>query len=238
MEEFAEAFNSPVTVPEILDDDKHVVDFQNLLPVHMLIKQWQKKVLNLEKMIKPVLINNFPQINGNIVFLTGFHGGGKTTAGQSAVLMSYLALSGIPVWADSFSINRKTALGSIISSEGAESTATVLLNKSTALVKTASELPNNQVLFFIDEIGKGTQEVSGTQLGLDIFETFKSKGISLLVNSQNTNLAELAKKHYGAFCIKVDEKHAFSPGIAGGGYDKLRKKTGINKYLKKSAVKF
>ncbi|MCF7820080.1 MAG: hypothetical protein K9M44_01230 [Candidatus Pacebacteria bacterium] len=234
---FAKQFNCPTTVPEILDDDQHVVGFQNLLPMNMLIKQKQKEILGTKEAALPILINNFPQINGNIVFLTGFHGGGKTTAGQSALLMSYLALSGIPVWASSFKINRKTALGSIVSSEGAESTATVLLEKTNALVRTADELPNNQVLFFIDEIGKGTQEVAGIDLGLDLMETFTEKQISLLVNSQIIQLAELAQKHYGAICLKVNDKHQFVPGIADGGMDKLRKKTGINKYLKKSKVR-
>lgn len=233
---FANKYDCPTTVPVILNDDQHVVEFQKLLPVNMLIKQQEKGIFGHKDAPKPVLINNFPQINGNIVFLTGYHGGGKTTAGQSALLMSYLALSGIPVWASSFKINRKTALGSIVSSEGAESTATVLLGKSTALAKTAAKLPNNQVLFFIDEIGKGTQEAAGIELGLDLMETFKGQGISLLVNSQIMRLAELAKTEYGAICLKVNDKHQFVPGIADGGMSQLRQKTGINKYLKKSKV--
>ncbi|NCD00725.1 hypothetical protein EOL94_01385 [bacterium] len=231
---FAKKFNSPVCVPEILPSTEHVVEFDNLLPLDMIMKRKLHEKENED--FVPVLINNFPRINGDIIFLTGFHGGGKTTAGQTGLYMTYMALSGIPVFAKSFKTNPKTALGSIVSSEGVDSTATVLIKKSAALLEKASEIPNNQILFFIDEIGKGTQESAGIELGLDLLETFSEKGISLIVNSQIIALAEAAQKHYGALCLKVDENHSFQKGIADGGMDKLRKKTGIDKYIKKSKI--
>lgn len=217
-EEEARKRQIPICVPQIKNDGKVGVSFVNLAPIGMM---------NQNKEMIPFTM---PTINGRMVCLTGRHGGGKSVAGRSVIESIYLAQSGLPVFAESFSVDVKTVLGAVINDEGEGSKATVFVEKVKNLFSEISKVPKEKSLIFIDEIGNSTQEDSGFDLGKLILIALRDKGYSVIFNTQIMRLAEYAKD-LGAVCLKVNKNHAFSEGIGDGQMDKLIKESGLDKYF-------
>ncbi|MEK7103258.1 MAG: hypothetical protein AAB870_02840, partial [Patescibacteria group bacterium] len=113
------------------------------------------------------------------------------------------------------------------------STCEMIIAKLTNILKAAEQYSSDEFVVVIDELGVGTQESSGLELGKDMLEALSKRKISVLFSTQILALAEYAKADLGAYCFKVDEHHALSVGIAGGAMDVLREKSGFNAILKK-----
>ncbi|MEI6378106.1 MAG: hypothetical protein WCO55_00460 [Candidatus Falkowbacteria bacterium] len=219
--------NLPLCLPQF--SDKNEISFKGLVPMHLVINDFDDK----EKKQVLVPINNFPSINGQIVCLTGANGGGKTVAGNSAMESVYIAQSGLLLYADQYTANVKTVIGSVTNEKNEKgSLATVVLKKYTNIFEELENTAKDKVLVFIDEIGKGTQELEGIQVGKDVLKELSRRGYSVVFSTQMTELAEYVKSNLGALCIKVDRNHKFSEGIGTGQLIELSKTVGLDKYIK------
>ena len=207
-----------VCVPELTESGSGT-SFINLAPIEVFHKN--------HKLVPFTL----PTINGRITCLTGRHGGGKSVAGKSILSSVYLAQSGLPVFAKEFKTELKTVMGSIVNDEGEGSTATIFVEKVKSLFKGIGEVPPGESIVFIDEIGKGTQEAAGINIGKKILRTVKERSYSLIFNSQILQLAEFAEQELGAKCFVVNKDHEFVEGIGDGQMDELLKEKGLDKYL-------
>lgn len=211
--------NLPLCVPTISAEHDGVF-FKNLVPISLVGTGLPNIVpISLER------------INGQMVGLTGRHGGGKTTIGKNVLQNVYLALSGLPVFAESFNTDIKTVLGAVTNDEGNGSTATVFVKKVANLMKEIKEVPVHESLIFIDEIGKGTQQEAGMELGKAILSSLSKGGNSVLFNTQILELAEYAQNGLNAVCYKANKKFEFTKGISGGEISELIKEVGLDKYL-------
>jgi hypothetical protein len=105
--------------PRILEDRNHLVSFSNLTPVK-LIKEGPGIID----------IKGLPSLNGQIFVFTGQNRGGKSVAKESIIHDIYLAQSGLPVFASSFSLNVKKVIGAVFMERGEGSTAELLLKKT------------------------------------------------------------------------------------------------------------
>ena len=214
----------PLCMPRF--SDKNEISFKGLVPMHLVISQSdeEKQVL--------VPINNFPAINGQMVCMTGANGGGKTVGGNSAMEMIFIAQSGLLLYADEYTANIKTVIGSVTNEKNEKgSLATVVLKKYTNIFKELENTDKDKVLIFIDEIGKGTQELEGIQVGKDVLKELSRRGYSVVFSTQMTELAEYAQSSLNALCIKVDRNHKFSQGIGAGELISLSKSVGLDKYI-------
>lgn len=218
----AQKLDIPLCVPEIREKGNVGVSFNGMAPINM----WSQGA----KMVPFTM----PIINGRMICLTGRHGGGKSVAGQSVIENIYLAQSGLPVFAESFSLDVKTVLGSVTNDTGDGSTATVFVEKVKNLFSEIAKVPKEQSLIFIDEIGKGTQENHGFNLGLNILTALKGREYSVIFNTQIMRLAEHAQNELGAICLKVDKDHTFSEGIGDGQMDQLVKESGLDQFFIKN----
>lgn len=219
----AQNVGTDICFPEILSNGSHIVSFEEIIPVHLLQRDD----------IKPkdlVPIHRLPELNGQMIGITGFHGGGKTVTELATAINIYLAQSGLPVLGRGhFRLNVKKVLGMTFIDKGVDSTCTLLLGKIRNILKGIKGYSGNEVVLVLDELGANTQELSGYELGKDVLDKFAKSGVSVLFSTQITQLAEYAQNDLGAQCFKVDTKHNITPGIGDGGMNQLRKKMGLTK---------
>ncbi len=228
MENLARRIKAPLSRPIIAAKNEHVISFSSLYPIHLLNGDDD----NTGKKQGPIVaLSNLPPINGRLICLTGTHGGGKSTAGLTLLVNLYLAQSGLLIFGENFHFNIKKAIGAVLSDDGQGSTATVLVTKLKNLLAALDKLPVNEVFVFIDELGKGTQEYAGLELGVDVLKKLSAIKASVVYNTQIMSLAEASRDRLGALCFQVDKKHAFQAGISDGDMHSLRKSVGIDKYL-------
>lgn len=219
--ETAKKLKAPICYPEILDNGKHMVSFEEIYPLH-LVRRHGSKVIPIRRL---------PEINGNLIGLTGFHGGGKTVTELSVTDNIWLACSGLPILGKGMRLDPKTHLGMVFIERGDGSTCELLLDKTKSILEGIDQANGGSVVLILDEIGTGTQESSGLELGRDLLYTLSKKGVSVLFSTQITELAEYAERELEAQCFQVDEDHRIEPGIGAGGMDRLRKKKGLDKLL-------
>ena len=217
----AAELGSPVCYPEIRDNG-HVVAFDEILPVHLLP---QKPASAL------VAVGDLPAINGQLIGLTGYHGGGKTVTTLTVPVAIYLAQSGLPVLASSFSLNVKKMLGMVFIERGKGSTCELLVGSLRDVLKVAFKYAGNEVVLVLDELGSATQEDDGFQLGHDILGEISHRHISALFSTQIQRLATSARDDFGADIFQLDEQHRILPGIGDGGMHRLRNRLGLDKVL-------
>ncbi|MFC1644590.1 hypothetical protein ACFL08_01010 [Patescibacteria group bacterium] len=211
--------------PEILDGDHHhVVSFGEIYPVHLLGRDDIEEV----KAIK-----GLPDLNGQMLCLTGRHGGGKTVSSLSVTDNVFLAQSGLPVFGTTFRLNIKKALGMVFVERGAGSTSQLILDKMKNILEVAQKYEGKNIVFVIDEIGLGTQESSGFKLGVDLLTALSNAGVSVLFSTQIMSLAEYARDNLSADCIYADKHHVLHAGINDGAMQDLRREKGIDTLLKK-----
>lgn len=213
----------PICSPRV-ESNSHVIGFNNLIPIHLLRRDDVKKV---------VPVTELPELNGNMIGLTGRHGGGKTETEIAVALISWLAHSGLPVFSEDFWFNPKRVLGlALVPRRGtAGSTCEMMITKYKGILEAIRRVDGRHVVLFLDEIGLGTQEQSGLELGRDLLATLARRKVSVLFSTQITSLAEQAERDLGAVCFKVDDDHRITRGIGDGGMNELRKRSGLNKLI-------
>lgn len=219
----AEELKTSLCYPEILEEGHHTVSFREIFPVHLISKIKAEDI---------VPIKSLPVLNGQILGLTGYHGGGKTVTSLAVVTNIFLAQSGLPIFGQGFRLNVKDVLGMMFIEKGGGSTCELLLDKIVIILKEIKNIHNSKVVLVLDELGTGTQEMDGDKLGKDVLSKLSDMGVSVLFSTQIQSLAEFARDELGAQCLKVDEKHGLSVGIGTGGMDSLRRRKGLDKLLK------
>jgi len=216
----------PLCWPKLVTDGKHVVSFDEIMPIHLLE--------HLKAGNRPVPLSGIPEINGDLVGFTGSHEGGKTTASLAVVVLVYLAQSGLPVFSKNVKLNPKSLLGMVFLTrgEGPSSTARTLADKMVNVLNASKNVNPAEVIVVFDELGEGTQELSGDKLGRDVLTKLKERGVSVLFNTQITSLAEYAEKELCAICLRFDANHHMSSGIGTGDMEGLRKRSGLDDALR------
>ncbi|MFH1145592.1 MAG: hypothetical protein V1707_01360 [bacterium] len=209
--------------PTFVGKEQHVVSFDTIYPIHLLKQVNSKEV---------VPIKNLPSINGQIIGLTGAHAGGKTVTALSVTDNIFLAQSGLPLFGEGdFTMNIKKVLGTVFIERGTGSTCEMLVDKIAALFKGIKGVDGRQVLLVLDELGTGTQEASGFELGRDVLAEFSRRKISVLFSTQILGLAEYVVNNLKGQCFKLNSEHQLMPGISGGGLSELIERKGLKKYL-------
>ncbi|MCR4280673.1 MAG: hypothetical protein NUV82_04630 [Candidatus Komeilibacteria bacterium] len=215
----AEKTGEPICIPSITQSH-NIVSFRSVFPF---------RLIGEEKDIQP--IRNLPPLNGQIVALTGRHGGGKSTTGITIMDYIYLVMSGLPVLGDGFTTNIKKVIGLVVNEEGKGSTAQVLIRKINNLVKGIGKVSAKEAVVFIDEMGKGTQEVDGFETSMKVLQALKDRGVSVIFNTQILALAQNVVTELNGLAMKVDDRHAYSIGIGDGGMKDLVRSVGLDKSL-------
>lgn len=205
-----------ICIPTIVNSGTH---FKELSPIEIIDKSYN---------LIPITL---PSIDGHIVCLTGRHGGGKSITGKSILSSVWMAQSGLPIFAKEFKTELKSVIGSIVNDDGDGSTATIFVEKVKNLLEGINKVPKGESIIFIDEIGKGTQESAGINLGKRILKTLKNNGYNVIFNSQILQLAEYAKYELDAKCFVVNKDHQFIEGIGDGQMDQLLKEKGLDQLL-------
>ncbi|KKP89953.1 MAG: hypothetical protein UR94_C0032G0002 [Parcubacteria group bacterium GW2011_GWA2_36_10] len=218
----AHKFGVPICQPEIVTNG-HVVDFGQLYPTQLLCRLKKGEVTP---------IHSLPELNGRMIVLTGHHGGGKSETQISIVANIYLAQSGLPVFGEFFRFNVKKVLGMVfIAQRGQGSTCEMLLGKIRNILKGIKGVDGKQVVLVLDEVGTGTQEMAGLELGRDLLHTLALSGVSVIFSTQIISLAEFARDKLNALCFQMDSEHQVTEGIGDGGMQQLRQRTGVEKLL-------
>lgn len=217
----SERYNLPLCKPII--SQEHVIAFEEIYPAYLLSK--------VGKEIKS--FKNMPEINGNVVGMSGVHEGGKTTIGLTLNEAIYLAQSGLLCFGNEVSTNVKKVLGMIFVPPGSEGSLCVqLLDQIKELLEIIRQSKNCDVFVTIDELGGGTQVSDGQEFGARLIRTLQSYRVSTYFNSQITPLFQLLEEE-GVVCLQVNSDHAISPGIGTGRFQELMKRKGIDKMLEK-----
>ena len=216
----------PICSPEIVSNG-HIVVFEKLWPTHLLFRLDRKSVVPIERL---------PELNGQMIGLTGKHGGGKTETQIAVVANIYLAHSGVPVFGSYFKSNVKKVLGMVfIAQRGEGSTCEMLLAKIRKVLEGIKKYDGKEVVLVLDEVGSATQEVAGFELGRDLLSTLAGRNVSVLFSTQITSLAEYADTELGALSFQMDRKHKIATGIGDGGMTDLRRSMGVDKFLTRVA---
>ncbi|MCL5795070.1 MAG: hypothetical protein M1338_01810 [Patescibacteria group bacterium] len=222
LQEKADSLGAPLSIPEILKQDQHLVTFDVIYPLHLL---------NAED-IKPVPIAKMVPINGAVIGLTGCHGGGKTVTALSLVDNIFLAQSGLPIFGRGFQLNPKRCIALVfLERKNGGSTCEILIDKIISVFKGIKDHHGSQVVVILDELGTGTQEGDGDQLGRDVLKKLTKLGVSVIFTTQIQSLALWAHGSLKAQCYKFDDKHKMTPGIGDGGMSDLRKRKGLDRLL-------
>lgn len=218
----AQQLKAPLCFPTIAEDNKSVISFEQIFPVHLLSREDINRVSS---------IHSFPPLGGNIIGLTGTHGGGKTVTNLSITDNLFLAQSGLPVFGKEFVYNIKRVVGVVFLERGDGSTCELLVRKIRDVLAGIQHIPGNETVVILDELGTGTQESAGFELGRDVLGTLKEQGCSVLFSTQILALAELAERNLGAHCFKMADGHRIVEGIADGGMKELRTRMNLDKYI-------
>lgn len=221
--EMSQALNAPICWPEFVLDGEHVVAFESLIPIHLLHR--------LDKYEQVVPIQNMPVLNGQIIGLTGSHEGGKTVTSSAISEAIFLAQSGLPLLGKGFRLNLKKIVGVVFLTRGEGSMARIMIEKVKNFLETARDAKPEEVVVILDELGEGTQEISGAALGWDLLKALKKKGVSVIFNTQITGLAERAQNELGAQCMRFSSDHKIEVGVGDGDMPGLRRKTGLDTAL-------
>lgn len=220
----------PFEFPQVLAEDEHLVKFDSLVPVHLIGQPVAERDPLSASDLRP--IRDLSKLNGQIVFLTGHHAGGKTVTEESVAQAVWLAQCGLPVFGENVSFNPKEVLAAVFIERGAGSTAELLLSKLTAVLDVVITSDPARTLVIVDELGTGTQEVDGDDLARQILAKLRSVGCSVLCSTQIQSLARHAESDLGALMFNVSrDNRTIEPGIAAGDLSGLADHVGLSKYL-------
>ncbi len=130
--------------------------------------------------------------------ITGPNAGGKTIAIKTAGLLILMALSGLPVPADSsstFPLLKELIvdIGDEQSIEQSMSTFSAHVAHLSGIIKRADE----QMVILMDELGTGTDPVEGAALACAILKDLKSKGALVLATTHLMDIVGFVQKTEG-----------------------------------------
>ncbi len=198
----------------------------------------EEPVLHLVKARHPLLICNLGDIRKVIPFdldlgedyrvlvISGPNTGGKTVTLKSAGLLSLMALSGLPVPADSESViglfdHVFADIGDDQSLENALSTFSSHIRRITEMMDNAT----NRTLILVDEIGAATDPEQGSALAQAILEELERRGSLCVITTHYTSIkvhAEQSESCRNAAMHFDPDKHVptyrFKLGLPGNSF--------------------
>lgn len=221
----------PLAFPTILEDHHHLVSFESLYPIHLIRPEKNEKGEKIPNPLKPqdlVAFTALPKMNGQMVGLTGQNGGGKSATMEAVACLVYLAQSGLPVFGHNVSLNVKKVVGMVYNERGEGSTCELLLRKHKTLLDVMSKHEPNGVLLLLDEIGTGTGDQNGLEIGRNLLPRYAGSGCSVVFSTQIPDLAKFAVDNLKAVCLQFLPGHVIKPGIGIGDINHLLKEVGIH----------
>ncbi len=183
----------------------------------------EKNVLKLIKARHPLLLYSAAQKNGikdvvpidvnigedkSVMIITGPNAGGKTVALKTIGLLSVMALSGMPVPADSSITiplfqNLLVDIGDRQSIADNLSTFTAHLSNMMEFLKKA----DSSTLVLIDELGTGTDPEEGAALACAILKELNAKGSLIFATTHLTDIKVFAHKTEGMLNASMEFDH-------------------------------
>lgn len=218
----------PLSFPTILSGSEHRVAFSRLDPIHLIGYKEGDKTLGPSD-LRP--ISSSISLNGQMVALSGQNAGGKTVIEESVVIALYLAQSGLPIFGSGLEFNPKKVIGLMFVERGAASMLDLMLSKADRIIEVANNTPPHQMIVILDELGSGTQQGSGRNVGRIILKKLHDSGCSVMFSTQITELVEDAKNDFQANTFGVDLEHRVTPGIRGGNVEALIRRRGYANLL-------
>ena len=149
----------------------------------------------------------------SVMVITGANAGGKTIAIKTIGLLQLMALSGMPVPADSSSSfpvlnNILVDIGDEQSIESNLSTFSAHITKISGIIRAA----NPQTLVLIDEIGKGTDPDEGAALACSILNELKLKGSLVFATTHLSAIKGFVYKNEGMINASMEfDQKTFTP---------------------------
>lgn len=220
----------PFCFPTILDDDKNLVSFDNLSPLHLIGRKNKDRSKELSKQDLRLIVG-VPALNGQMVAITGQNGGGKTVVETELIHTMYLAHMGLPVFAEHFTMNAKEIIAMVFVEKGEGSMLQLIMEKLKIVAEAVEKNPNNKIVVIIDELLTGTQEGDGYDIGREYLKMLSNKKCSVMFATQITQLAEYAKRDLGALCYYFKSDGSMGEGIGKGNARVLAEEVGLDKFL-------
>ena len=133
-----------------------------------------------------------------VMVITGPNAGGKTITIKTAGLLILMALSGIPVSADSssrFPLAAKLLvdIGDEQSIEKSMSTFSSHLSRISRIIKDADE----RSVVLLDEVGTGTEPLQGAAIACAVLNELKNKGAIVFATTHLTDIVAFVRKSGG-----------------------------------------
>lgn len=133
-----------------------------------------------------------------VMVITGPNAGGKTITIKTAGLLVLMALSGIPVSADSSSIFPLAAkllvdIGDEQSIESSMSTFSSHLSRISKIISEADE----KSIILLDEVGTGTEPLQGAAIACSVLNELKNKGAIVFATTHLTDIVAFVRKSGG-----------------------------------------
>lgn len=195
---FAEEFN--MQIPIINEQDTiHLVKAKHPLLLHAAMKDELQEVIPND-----ILLGE----DSTVMVITGPNAGGKTVIIKTIGLLSLMALSGIPVTADSSSTmplfrNILVDIGDRQSIEYNLSTFTAHLENIMEILKGASP----KTLVLIDELGTGTDPEEGAALSCAILRKLKENDAMAFATTHLTDIKAFVHRSEGMLNASMEFDH-------------------------------
>ncbi len=144
-----------------------------------------------------------------VMVITGANAGGKTLAIKTIGLLQLMAMSGMPVPADSSS--RFPIVDNVLVDIGDEQSIENNLSTFSAHIKNISTIITNaalKTLVLIDEIGKGTDPDEGAALACAILNELKTRGSLVFATTHLSSIKSFVYKSEGMInaSMEFDQK--------------------------------
>jgi len=167
-----------------------------------------------------------------VMIISGANAGGKTVVLKTAGLLSMMAISGLPVPADSAEVPFYSTIAADIGDK--QSIAANLSTFSSHISNIASMIEGAEwpALVLLDEVGTGTDPEEGSALGVAIVDHFRNHGAHVMASTHYPGLKIYAANDNAVInaSVEFDEKtleptYRLLTGIAGAssGLDMARR---------------
>lgn len=157
-----------------------------------------------------------------VMIISGANAGGKTVVLKTAGLLSMMAVSGLPVPAESATV---PFYSSIVADIGDKQSLSANLSTFSSHISNISEMIEGietPALVLLDEVGTGTDPEEGSALGVAIVDHFREKGAQVIASTHYRGLKIYAANDEAVInaSVEFDEKtleptYRLLTGIAG-----------------------
>jgi DNA mismatch repair protein MutS2 len=171
-------------------------------------------ILEKENVIKEVVPLDLELGGGNsVMVITGPNSGGKTITIKTVGLLLLLALSGIPVPADSSSSFPLT--NELLVDIGDEQSIENSLSTFSAHISNISEIlkkTDSKTIVLMDELGTGTEPVQGAAIACAVLKDLKEKGSLVFATTHLTDIVVFVYRIEGMINASMEfDQNTFTP---------------------------